>query len=182
MDQLWHPDDHDVEALAARTVGFTLSGVRYWDTPCFEDPVDEWPVDGAHRVGHGVDLFIGDRVLAVTWGHDELALMPISLVDHLLVGRFETVHEKEPWASLIGRPVEDARVHRLEGTTGEVRRRFPFALELQFGDAGFVVLAAASWPTPDAPAWPGGHDIVVAWHMAHVRSVLPDLTEMLGFN
>lgn len=176
----WQPDDFDVEALAARAVGTTLTGVRYWDLPLFAEPLDEWPDTGPHVVAHGVDLILGETILAVTWGRDELELFPLSLVDYLLTGRFETVPEKAPWLSLIGHQVNGARIHCLDATASEFQRRFPFALELQFGDAGFVVLAAASCPSPNQPAFPGGDDIVVAWLPDHIRTVLPDLTDPLG--
>ncbi len=179
MARAWQADDYDIEALAARAVGTTLSGARYWDLPMFAAPEDEWPGAGPHVVAHGVDLLLGESVLGVTWGRDELALYPLSLVDHLLAGRFETVYEKAPWTSLIGRVVEGARVHWLDATSSEFQRRFPFALELRFGEAGFVVFAAASCLSTDQPAFPGGDDIVVAWLPAHVRTVLPEL-EPLG--
>lgn len=180
MARAWQANDYDIEALAARSIGKTLSGVRYWDVPIFGVVEDEWPDGGPHVVAHGVDLLFDESILSATWGRDELTLLPLSLVDYHLVGRFETVHEKAPWRSLIGRQVGGARVHWLDGTTSEFQRRFPFALELQFGDAGFVVLAAASCRSTDKPAFPGGDDIVIAWLPAHVRTVLPDLIEPLG--
>jgi hypothetical protein len=56
----------------------------------------------------------------------------------------------------------------------------PVPLELQFGEAGFLVLAAATCRSTDQPAFPGGDDVVIAWLPAHVRTVLPDLMEPLG--
>jgi hypothetical protein len=55
--------DYDIEALAAALVGSTITGVRYWETPCFGEEIpDEWPAGGVHGVSHGVDLITGNSL------------------------------------------------------------------------------------------------------------------------
>jgi hypothetical protein len=172
--------DYDIDVLAGRLVGARISGVRYWDTPCFgELPQDEWPSPGPHGAGHGVDLILDDGVVGVTWGREDLQIWPFSLVDLLLSGRFEAVNEKPPWSLSIGREITLARVHRLRGETGGRATSFPFALELRFAEDGLVVFAAASYHGPGGIAFPGGDDIVIAWHPDHFKTVLPDLVEPL---
>lgn len=179
-----HEDSYSITTLAESLVGQTLRGVRYFDTPCFGDSIPEWPSDGPHGVGHGVDLLLDDGCVAVTWGKQftswNLTALPFSLVDFLLAGRFEMVNEKAPWLSLIGSEITGVEVHWLtENRGGTESIRFPFAVELDLADDAFVVLAAASYHEPNAPAFPGGDDIVVAWTLGHVRAVLPDLVEPL---
>lgn len=170
--------------MAESLVGRTLRGVRYFDTPCFGDSIPEWPSDGPHGAGHGVDLLLDDGCVAITWGKQytawNLTALPFSLVDFLLSARFEMVNEKEPWSSLIDSEITGAQVHWLTANFGGTEPiRFPFALELDFTDDAFVVLAAASYHELNAPALAGGDDIVVAWTIEHVRLVLPDLVDPL---
>jgi hypothetical protein len=172
-----------IDTVAQRLVGRALTGVRYWDTPCSE-AIDDASRAGPHHVGHGVDLILGGPVVAITWERAPLsycvAAFESSLVEVLLAGRFESVADRDPWASLGGRTIEQTRVHSLTATEDGTASTFPFALELRFSDGDFVVLAAASYTEPHRPAFPGGDDIVVAWTPEHVRDVLPDLVVPLG--
>ena len=172
-----HDADLDIETVVGAVAGATLTGVRYWETPCFGEGVDdEWPPGGPHRVGHGVDLIFGDTTVAVTWGLEELQVWPFSLVEFLLTGRFEAVNEKAPWSRWIGQRIDRVRVHWLDFTSGSVTKRARFALELRMASSDFIVLAAASYHDSGTHAFPGGDDIVVAWELDHIRNVLPDLT------
>jgi hypothetical protein len=170
--------DDEIQELVERLRGKRLVGVRYWDTPGFGDADDDWCASGPHGVGHGVDLLVGTEIFGVTWSRDGLWVLPFSLVDFLLAGRFERVQEKDPWSSLVGRTVSGVRVHWLSQEWSDEPKRFPFALELRFPDGAFVVLAAASYIQPGEVAFPGGDDIVVAWQADHIRAVLPDLLDM----
>lgn len=177
---------YDLGDLAQSLVGERLTGVRYFDVPCFGEVIDEWPhpISGVHVVAHGVDLDLERRTVGITWGNQvvpyNLDAVSFSLAQFLLAGRFESVLELEPWSELRGQTITSSElVWTSHSTPSAGETRFPFALVLGFGDSSPLVLAAASLPLESTVAFPGGDDIVVAWRADQVRRVLPEVAEML---